>query len=174
MTWLFGNLNDLNFDRHFVGFDRLFTTIQERAKTAEKTWSNYPPFSISKPEENKYIIEMAIAGFSKQDIEITVEGDRLSIKGKIQSNPVATNYLFKGIANREFSRFFSIEDGIEVKGATMANGMLKVFLERLIPEAKQPKKIEICDEGDTVSLFAASTPQLLTEADVAATEGKLM
>lgn len=175
MTWLVDNRHMFNnWDRHFVGFDRLFDSLAEKSKMVEKSWNNWPPFSISKPEENKYVIEMAVAGFGKQDIEIEVDGDRLSVRGKVQSEPDTSNYIFKGIANREFSRFFSIEDGIEVKGATMTNGMLKVFLERFVPEAKKPKKIAISDEADTVSLFAASLPQLLTEENLAATEGKLM
>lgn len=174
MTWLLNNRHMFNnWDRHVVGFDLLLDSLAEKSRMFEKTWSNWPPFSISKPKENKYVIEMAVAGFGKQDIEIEVNGDNLSIKGKTQSTP-DTNYIFKGIANREFSRLFSIEDGIEVKGATLVNGMLKVFLERIVPEEKKAKKIEISDEADSVSLFAASTPQLLTESDVAATEGKLM
>jgi molecular chaperone IbpA len=175
MTWLVDNRHMFNnWDRHFVGFDRLFDSLAEKSKMVEKSWNNWPPFSISKPEENKYVIEMAVAGFGKQDIEIEVDGDRLSVRGKVQSEPEVGTYLFKGIANREFTRAFTIEDGVVVKGATMANGMLKVFLERLVPEPKKSQKIEIADEGDTASLFAAANPQLLNEADLAETNGKLM
>lgn len=175
MTWLLDNRHMFrDWDRHFVGFDQMFDHLVEKARTVEKTWNNFPPFSIRKPSENRYIIEMAIAGFGKQDIEIDLDGDRLSIKGKAKTEPEVGTYLFKGIANREFTRAFTIEDGVVVKGATMANGMLKVFLERLVPEPKKSQKIEIGNEGDTVSLFAATNPQLLNEADLAEANGKLM
>lgn len=170
MTWL---VNTKDWGKHFVGFDRMFDHLEERRRDMEKNWNGYPPFSIKKPEENKYVIELAVAGFAKQDIEIKLDGDRLFIKGK-SSNTDDSNYLFKGIANREFTRSFTIEDGVQINSATMVNGMLKVFLERLVPEEKKPKVIEISDEGDSVSLFAAANPQLLNEEDREVASGKLM
>lgn len=113
---------------------------------------NFPPYNIIESSENNYIIEMAIAGVSKKDIEIyqtpelTNLNTKLSIsfkKASITENSVKEKYIYNGIANRSFYREFVLSSNIVVKDADMENGMLKIYLERLVPESQKPKKIEI-------------------------------
>jgi len=137
-----------------VGFDTILKRIETMAETLPKI-PTYPPYNIKKVDENKYVIEIAVAGFGKQDIELVLEDGVLSIKGQVTTDENA-DYLFKGIADRAFTRKFTLADTVEVKNADLINGMLKIWLERFIPESKRPKKIEI---GGT----EASDKQLLTE-----------
>lgn len=152
-----------DLDRFFVGFDEQFNRLAKLHDEVTKNIPNYPPYNIYKEADNKYIIELAIAGFGKQDIEVTLDGDKLIVKGETKDDTQA--FLYKGIATRAFTRSFAIDDQVVVNGATMLNGMLKIFLERIIPEHKKPRKIEIGDEAPTVTSMAAEGPQLLTEND---------
>lgn len=143
-----------------VGFDSLLRRMEEMAtKTAKTMGTNWPPFNLKKIDENKYVIEIAVAGFSKQDIEIELEEGVLKIKGQTNSSEDET-YLHKGIADRAFTRQFSLADTVEIKNAELVNGMLKVWLENIIPDYKKPKKIEI---NDTASY--PTSKELLTEED---------
>jgi molecular chaperone IbpA len=128
-----------------------------------KSIPNYPPYNIKKTGDNTYVIEVAVAGFAKQDIEIELDNGKMIIKGNVQNAEEEETFLFKGIANRAFTRAFTLEDQIEVKDAEMFNGMLKVFLERIIPEHKKPKKIEVKDSEVKAKTVKKSKPQLLTE-----------
>ena len=92
-------------------------------------------------------MEIAVAGFSKSDIEIEIDGDALKITGSSASVDEEDSFLYKGIANRAFSRTFNLADTIEVKDASLMNGMLKVFLENIIPENKKPRKMDIKEES---------------------------
>lgn len=130
-----------DFDKVFVGFDNTYNRLAKIHDDVTKSIPNYPPYNIRKVEENKYVIELAVAGFSTQDIEITLEDNKLIISGKAQDD--SDNFLFKGIANRAFTRSFAIDDNIEINDAAMLNGMLRIALERIIPEHKKPKKIEV-------------------------------
>ena len=159
-----------DLERSVIGYDRFFNRIEEQAR---RTYQSFPPYSIRKDGDHKYVIELAVAGFGKQDIEIDLEDRKLSVKGKMQPAEGA-NYIFRGIAERSFNREFTLNDNIVVNGATMANGILKVMLEHLVPDSKKPQKINIDDEAQSVSEFAANSPQLLTEEDLKAVEGKLM
>jgi molecular chaperone IbpA len=103
---------------------------------------------------------LAVAGFAKQDIEIELADGKMIIKGNVENGEAEDNFLFKGIANRAFTRTFALEDTVEVKDAAMMNGMLKVFLEKIIPEHKKPKKIEV---KDTEAAAPKSKRKLLTE-----------
>lgn len=133
-----------NFSKNAVGFDDVFKRLNEFAEAIPKT-AAYPPYNIKKTGENTYVIELAVAGFGKQDVELTLEDSVLTIKGSITSdNP--TEYVFKGIADRAFTRKFTLADSVEIKNADLINGMLKIWLERFIPESKKPKKIEINDK----------------------------
>lgn len=131
-----------DFDRFFVGFDDQFNRLQKLHSDIAKNIPNYPPYNIKKTSDNTYVIELAIAGFSKSEIQIEIDGGKLTIRGNTADDSSA-DYLFKGIANRAFTRSFALDDHIEVKNAELFNGMLKVFLERIIPEEKKPKKIEV-------------------------------
>lgn len=133
-----------DFDKLFVGFDDQFNRLVKIHDDLTKNIPNYPPYNIKKTGENTYSIEIAVAGFSKQNIDITMDGDKLVIKGFTQDDSeTADKYLFQGIANRAFTRTFALSDQVEVQSADLINGMLKIALERIIPEHKKPKKIEV-------------------------------
>jgi len=132
-----------------VGFDNVFDHF-ERMFEDDFTSFNAPTFpfyNIVKQGKNKYDIELALAGYSKDDIEVNLEEGVLSIKSKKEENTDEKNengeILHKGIAKRYFSKSFTIADDVEVKGAELKDGLLKVSLERIIPEHKQPKTIEV-------------------------------
>lgn len=161
MTYIkdvFGRDMFAGFDKVFVGFDDQFNKLAKIHDDLAKNIPNYPPYNIKKTDENKYVIEIAVAGFARQDIEIELDGDKMVVKGSTHSDDKDSteNFLFKGISNRAFTRTFALDDQVEVKGAEMLNGMLKIALERIIPEHKKPKKIEIKSDSNT--------KQLLTEA----------
>lgn len=138
-----------DFDRFFVGFDDQFNRMAKMHDDLTKNIPNYPPYNIKKTGDNTYIIEVAVAGFSKSEIEIEFADDKLLVRGNATEDSNA-DWLYKGIATRNFTRTFALNDQIEVKGAEMLNGMLKIALERIIPEHKKPKKIEIADEDQEV------------------------
>lgn len=143
-----------DFDKFFVGFDEQFTKMQKLHDDITKNIPNYPPYNIRKTGENSYTIELAVAGFAQNEIDIEIDGGKLIVKGNVTSQDQEDNFLFKGIATRAFTRAFAIDDQIEVKDAELFNGMLKIFLERLIPEEKKPKK---------VAVKSKDSKQLLTE-----------
>lgn len=143
--WKTYNLDTTNFDRFFVGADLVAKGLRSNAEWLANTASQtYPPFNLKKTDENKYVIEMAVAGFGKQDIEIVLEDNKLLIKGNSAGNlKDANQYLHMGIANRAFTRQFTLADNVEIDNAEMINGMLRIWLEHIIPEDKKPRKIEI-------------------------------
>lgn len=133
-----------DFDRYFVGFEEQQAHMQKLHEDVMKNVPGYPPYNIKKTGENTYSIEIAVAGFGTQDINIEIDGGKLVVKGNLEtSEPETQDFLFKGIATRPFTRSFALDDQIEVKDAELFNGMLKVFLERIIPEHKKPKKIDV-------------------------------
>jgi len=146
-----------DFEKLFVGFDDTYSRMAKFHDDVTKNIPNYPPYNIRKVEDNKYVIELAVAGFARQDIDITFEDNKLIISGKSQDDN--DNFLFKGIANRAFTRTFFLDDTIEINDAAMMNGMLKIALEKIIPEHKKPKKIEVKDRESTTK----SSKKLLTE-----------
>jgi molecular chaperone IbpA len=127
-----------NFRRSSVGFDRLFDMLENSNFGGE----NYPPFDLIKIDDNRYRIEVAVAGFGKDEIEITSQQNSLVIRGQ-KSDDNGSNYVHRGIANRSFERRFALADHIQVRGADLRDGMLAIELEREIPEAMKPRKIEI-------------------------------
>lgn len=149
-----------NLDKFFVGFDDQFNRMAKLHEDFTKNIPNYPPYNIKKTGDNNYVIELAVAGFAKQDIEIEFAEDKLIIKGNTKDDE-SSDFLFKGIAARNFTRTFVLDDQIEIKDAAMLNGMLKIALERIIPDHKKPKKIEVKDSDDVV--VAKSNKQFLAE-----------
>ena len=135
-----------DFEKLFVGFDDTYNRMAKFHDDVTKNIPNYPPYNIRKVEDNKYVIELAVAGFARQDIDITFEDNKLIVSGKTEDDN--SNFLFKGIANRAFTRTFFLDDTIEINDAAMMNGMLKIALEKIIPEHKRPKKIAVND-GET-------------------------
>jgi molecular chaperone IbpA len=137
------------FFKSTVGFDRLMRMLEDDAPRYANS-NSYPPYNIEQLDENDYRIDMAVAGFSMEDIDITVQDGRLIIEGSKAKDARQDNkkYLYRGIANRNFAQEFKLADHIEVKEATLENGMLSIALERIIPEEKKPRKIEI-NYGET-------------------------
>jgi len=136
-----------DFDKFFVGFDDQVHRMQKIHDDITKNIPNYPPYNIRKNGENSYTIEIAVAGFAQNEIDIEIDGGKLVVKGNVASADTDDNFLFKGIATRAFTRAFAIDDSIEVKDAELFNGMLKIALERLIPEAQKPKKVPVKSKG---------------------------
>lgn len=161
---LFGDL--AKFDKFFVGYDNMLKRFNEASEQIAKSVPNYPPYNIVKVDDNKYVIELAVAGFGKHNLDVSIEGGTLKIHGFTTVDDLAKEgldlqYLYKGIADRSFTRTFSIADTVEIKNAELINGMLKIWLENIIPDAKKPKKVEINEpssDGDT-----PSKKQLLNE-----------
>ena len=126
--------------RSSVGFDRLSRLIEASQATEAVT---YPPYNIEKLGENSYRVTLAVAGFGEGDIDITVENNALTVKGKAQAEAEAAQFLHRGIAGRAFERRFQLADHVEVETARLANGLLHIELVRRIPEALKPRKIEV-------------------------------
>ena len=124
-----------------VGFDSLFDKLFD----VDNETSSYPPYNISKSDNDNYIIEMALAGFNKNNIDIEISNGVLTIKSKSENNDQNKNTkkIYQGISQRSFVRKFTLSDEILVKNAEMKDGMLIISLERLIPEHKKPKSISI-------------------------------
>jgi molecular chaperone IbpA len=142
------------FSKFFVGADKIAQKMNETFEHIQKTAGTaYPPFNLKKTDENVYVVELAVAGFGKQDIELTLEDNKLVIKGNTSvdsEEALNTDYLHKGIADRAFTRTFSLADNVVVNNAAMMNGILKIWLEHIIPEDKKAKKIDIADAEEPV------------------------
>jgi molecular chaperone IbpA len=145
-----GNLNP--FGIGFEGLSKSLTEMTQMAETVSKT-AGYPPYNIVKVNDNTYRIEMAVAGFGRQDIELVLDGGKLTISGKSATSETeeVPTYLYKGIADRFFKRTFHLADTVQVNDAELLNGILRVWLENVIPESKRPKKIEVKDTVDPIS-----------------------
>jgi len=127
---------------HTIGFDTIFDRLFDMDLTRD---SGYPPYNIRKINELQYAIELALAGFSKDDIEVEVTDGQLTIRSRedIKKDDSNDSFVHKGIAKRSFMRTFSLSDDIIVKGADLKDGMLIVELERVIPDEKKPRLIQI-------------------------------
>lgn len=130
------------FDPFSIGFDKVFEQFKDLQTQATKAVT-YPPYNIRKTGANTYVIEMAVAGFGRQDIDITLEDNTLKISGNTVADTGKT-YLFKGIAERPFSRAFTLADTVEIKNAELVNGMLRIFLDNMLPE-KKSRKVDITE-----------------------------
>ncbi len=128
--------------RHSVGFDRMAKTLDNMLQY-EQSGSGYPPFNIEKTGDNAYRITLAVAGFTADDIEIESKESALVIKGAKAESDEQPEYLHRGIAQRAFERKFQLADYVRVKDAALENGLLHIDLEREVPEALKPRKIEI-------------------------------
>ena len=131
------------FRRSTVGFDRLFDMLENN--TFGQGQENYPPFDLIKLGDNEYRIELAVAGFKPDEIDITAQQNVLIVSGRKneESEQKGSDYIYRGIATRSFERRFALADHIQVRGADMKDGMLAIELVREIPEAMKPKKINI-------------------------------
>jgi molecular chaperone IbpA len=129
-----------------VGFDNVFDHFERMFDDDFRSISvpNFPPYNIVKTGSNTYDVELALAGYSKDDISISLEEGVLTIKSEKETKEEDNgSVLHKGIAKRYFSKAFTIADDVEVKGAELKDGLLKVSMERIVPEHKQAKTIEV-------------------------------
>ena len=123
-----------------VGFDSLFDKLFEDVERNGNK-SGFPPYNIRKVNEESYTIEMAVAGFSREDLEAELKDGVLTVRSKHDQDE--GEYLYRGIARRSFSRSFTLSDDMIIKEADLVNGMLTIQLERIIPEEKKPRMIQI-------------------------------
>jgi molecular chaperone IbpA len=130
------------FHRATIGFEQLFNELDRNFTNSVNT--GYPPYNIIKYDDNQYYIELAVAGFSMEELVITLDKDQLIIEGyPNEHEDDIPSYLHKGIANRNFIRTFKIAEHVEVQDAALKLGILQIALKRSIPEELQPKKIAI-------------------------------
>lgn len=130
-----------NLHRHAIGFDRIFNELNRTFANSRAT-DNYPPYNISKLDDTHYVIEVAVAGFGESDLNIELKDNTLTVTGK-QGDKPEVDYIHKGISTRSFERVFNLAEHVEVRAATVNNGILAVALEQVIPEEKKPKSIAI-------------------------------
>ena len=144
-------LNSVGFDRIFDAFERIGeATLPNKAQT-------YPPFNILKVSENAYRIEIAVAGFKSNQLEVTVEENKLIVSGK--ANPsVSGEYLHRGIGTRDFTHEFTLAETVEVRSADMIEGFLTIQLVNVVPDEKKPRKILI--GSSSAKVLQADTEKL--------------
>lgn len=128
--------------RHAIGFDSLFEQLN-RTFANSKSDGNYPPHNVVKLDDTHYVIEVAVAGFNEDEIDVELKENVLTVKGEQAKKEDEIEYLHKGISARNFTRTFPLAEHIEVRGATVKNGILAIALEQVVPEEDKPKKIQI-------------------------------
>jgi molecular chaperone IbpA len=131
-----GTFNTLFNDPFFIGFDKMFNRL-----TTTNQQSGFPPYNVRKVDEDTYIVELAVAGFNKESIDVTEHDGALTIKGERPED--VEEYIHKGIAGRKFTRTFTLAEYMHVDSADLNDGMLYVVVKRNIPEEKKPKTIKI-------------------------------
>tara|TARA_B100001564_G_scaffold213675_1_gene179730 strand:+ start:78 stop:518 length:441 start_codon:yes stop_codon:yes gene_type:complete len=138
---LFDNFNQLT--PYAVGFDRQFNRLNDYVKHQQQS-TGFPPYNIQKVKDFEYEIEMALAGFSKEDIEVEVADGVLTVRSVKENDDVDDEWtLHRGISYRKFNRKFTLADDIVVNNAKLENGLLKISLEQIIPEEKKPRLITV-------------------------------
>lgn len=144
-------------NRNALGFDQFLNFIDKSLTHAEK-FQTYPPYNIRKIDSRNIMLEVAVAGFNKDEIDISVEDGKLSVKGQKTVDP-KFEYLYKGIADRTFIRNYSLADTIVVKNASILDGILYILLENVIPEERKPRKIIISEvsSSPTEKLYKADS-----------------
>ncbi len=138
------------FYRSAIGFDRMANMVDSLFQAPDQSQPNWPPYNIEKCDENSYRITMAVAGFAQADLDITLHEQKLTITGKQADDGKDTEYLYRGIASRQFERRFQLADFIQIKGATIQDGLLHIDLEREVPDAMKPRKIEIFNSESVI------------------------
>jgi molecular chaperone IbpA len=151
-----------DFEKFFVGFDDHISHLNELANAVTRNSTGYPPYNITKTGELSYAIQLAVAGFEEKDIDIEYAENKLTVKGNILAAPDAQEIIHQGIANRDFTRTFALNDEVQVSGANLRNGLLTIALERIVPEHKKPKKISI---GSAPSTGIDRVRELLVEKE---------
>jgi molecular chaperone IbpA len=132
---------DLFKDPFFIGFDRSLDTWNHVQSTSTAT--NYPPYNLIKVDEDNFIVELALAGFTKTDIDISVSEGKLIVKGETNAEDNDSKFIHRGIAARKFTREWALGEYMEVKAAELKDGMLKIEIEHILPEEKKPRQIKV-------------------------------
>ena len=129
--------------RHSVGFDRLFDELNRTFANSRS--DNYPPHNIAQLDDNHFVVEVAVAGFKESEIDVELKENVLTVKGeKVRAEDAPEiKYLHKGLSARNFTRTFTLADHVEVRAATIENGVLAIALELVVPEEEKPTKIQI-------------------------------
>jgi len=130
-------------NRALVGFDRIFDNFESRF--ANQINQNYPPYNIIKTGDNSYIVEIAVAGFTTDEITVEVDQDQLIVSGRKSEQETESAYLHRGLAYRDFERRYTLAEHMEVIKAETKNGLLMIEIERKVPEALLPRKIEVLE-----------------------------
>jgi molecular chaperone IbpA len=133
------------YNRLGVGFDRLFNELDRLMQVSTPNNGGYPPFNLEKVNDTHYRITIAVAGFTEKDIEITQEENSLIVSGQKTEEDTA-NYIHRGIATRNFKREFVLGDRVEIKTASLKDGMLVIDLEEIVPDEAKPKRIPLIKE----------------------------
>lgn len=141
--------------RSAIGFDR-FATLLDEARRSD-VQGGFPPYNIELLSEDAYRITMAVAGFAEENLDIEIEGDTLTVSGKVDKAEEAPQYLHQGIAARSFQRRFKLADHVKVRGADLKNGLLHIELEREVPEILKPRKVAIGAAKTATVLNSAKT-----------------
>ena len=132
---------DLFKDPFFIGFDRALDTWSHAQTVSSAT--NYPPYNVIKVDEDNFIVELAVAGFAKTDIDLSTADGKLTVKGELSTEDNDSKFIHRGIAARKFTREWALGEYMEVKAAELKDGMLKIDIVRILPEEKKPKTIKI-------------------------------
>ena len=140
-TFRLNHLDIPSIHKFGIGFDSIFEDIHRLASVAGK--DNYPPYNVIKIDDDHFAIELALAGIDKEALDIQVDQNQLTISTEKAETDEELEYLHKGISQRGFSRSFTLADHVIVQGADMVNGVLKISLERQLPEELKPRKIDI-------------------------------
>ena len=131
-------------NKALIGFDRIFNDMDRRFSNQNST--NYPPYNVEKINENTYEISIAVTGFNKNEVHVSLEGNHLSIKGeRLREEDPSAEYLYRGLALRDFERVFTLAEHMTVCGAKIKNGILSIQIEREIPESMKPRVINIVE-----------------------------
>jgi len=146
------------FRRSTVGFDRLFDMLEN--SSFGQTQENYPPFDLIKVGENEYRIELAVAGFKPDELDITAQQNVLIVSGgkNEETEEKSSDYIYRGIATRSFERRFALADHIKVKAADVKDGLLAIDLVREIPESMKPRKIDIGGRQERSAIGGGAKP----------------
>ena len=132
---------DLFKDPFFIGFDRALDTWSHAQTVSSAT--NYPPYNVIKVDEDNFVVELAVAGFAKTDIDLSTADGKLIVKGELNTEDNDSKFIHRGIAARKFTREWALGEYMEVKAAELKDGMLKIDIVRILPEEKKPKTIKV-------------------------------
>jgi molecular chaperone IbpA len=126
-----------SLSRALIGFDRIFNDVENRIST------NYPPYNVLKHDENHFEIQVAVAGFTKDELSVEVDQDQLIVRGSQLKDDDASKYVYRGLAARDFEKTWTLADHMEVDEVELTNGILSIKITRVIPEALKPRLISI-------------------------------